>query len=150
MPDHDHADHDHAGHDHSDGDHGGMGPADALSKAMADAAKLHAAPTVPQNSDIDVVVVCDIDCLNSAIFMLRARGTEEDDPVEWHFENVSFVLNVIDSLAGDDRLIEIRKHRPIYRTLTKVEEKMPRSRTKPKRRSKTQQGLRESPRRSAG
>lgn len=34
-----------------------------------------------------------------------------------------FVLNVLDYLAGDESLIAIRKHRPIYKTLEKVAEK---------------------------
>ena len=70
--------------------------------------------------EIDVVLVADIDCLYSAFFQLRPRGSEEEDEIEWRFENVTFVLNVLDSLAGDDRFIEIRKHRPVHRTLTKV------------------------------
>jgi ABC-2 type transport system permease protein len=70
--------------------------------------------------DIDVVLVADIDCLYSAFFQLRARGSEEEDEIEWRFENVTFILNLLDSLAGDDRFIEIRKHRPVHRTLTKV------------------------------
>ena len=66
------------------------------------------------------MLVADIDCLYSAFFQLRARGSEEEDEIEWRFENVTFILNLLDSLAGDDRFIEIRKHRPVHRTLTKV------------------------------
>ena len=40
----------------------------------------------------------------------------------WDFDNVTFVLNVLDGLAGDDRFIEIRKRKPVYRTLTAIEE----------------------------
>ncbi len=68
------------------------------------------------------MLVADIDCLYSAFFQLRARGSEQEDEIEWHFENVTFVLNILDSLSGDDRFTEIRKHRPIHRTLTKVSE----------------------------
>ncbi len=68
------------------------------------------------------MLVADIDCLYSAFFQLRGswQPTSEQDEIEWRFENVTFVLNVLDSLAGDDRFIEIRKHRPVHRTLTKV------------------------------
>jgi ABC-2 type transport system permease protein len=120
---HDHAGHEHASHDHADADSMGHDPTEALSKMMAEAAKsadASAAAEAPKNSDVDVVIVSDIDCLYSAFFALRARGAEEGDEVDWRFENVSFVLNVLDSLAGDDRLIEVRKHRPVHKTLTKL------------------------------
>ena len=98
----------------------GEAKADAAPDAKKDAKKADAEGPKHTPGDIDVVLVADIDCLYSAFFQLRARGSEEEDEVEWRFENVTFVHNVLDSLAGDDRFIEIRKHRPVHRTLTKV------------------------------
>ncbi|MCZ6734739.1 MAG: Gldg family protein [Planctomycetota bacterium] len=88
-------------------------------------------PTPPQEtgSDIEkpakpneanVVLVADIDMLYSVFFALRARG-EQPEALNLNLDNVTFVLNVLDELAGDDRFIEIRKRRPIHRTLTAVE-----------------------------
>ncbi len=37
------------------------------------------------------------------------------------FDNVTFVLNTLDFLAGDDRFIDIRSRRRQHRTLTEVE-----------------------------
>lgn len=37
-------------------------------------------------------------------------------------DNVTFVLNVLDELAGDDRFIDIRKRRPQHRTLSTIDE----------------------------
>ncbi|HTU25670.1 MAG TPA: Gldg family protein, partial [Pirellulales bacterium] len=98
--------------------------ADAKTKG-ADQAKAAAGKTeeeAPQHKpgEIDVILVADIDCLYGVFFQLRARGNEDEDEIEWRFENVNFVLNTLDSLAGDDRFIEIRKHRPVHRTLTKI------------------------------
>jgi ABC-2 type transport system permease protein len=89
------------------------GAADAVQKAGDEGPK-------HKPGEIDVVLVSDIDCLYSAFFQLRARGSEDEDEIEWRFENVTFILNLLDSLADDDRFIEIRKHRPVHRTLTKV------------------------------
>ena len=111
-------------------DGGASRPRRATAGARQTAGRCRPAPTTAKKADdegpkhkpgeIDVVLVADIDCLYSAFFQLRARGSEEEDEIEWRFENVTFVLNVLDSLAGDDRFIEIRKHRPVHRTLTKV------------------------------
>ncbi len=37
------------------------------------------------------------------------------------FDNVAFVLNAIDELAGDSRFLEIRKRRHVHRTLTRID-----------------------------
>jgi ABC-2 type transport system permease protein len=71
---------------------------------------------------IDVVVSADIDMLYSVFFMLRERGSPGEQ-LEFNFDNVTYVLNVLDALAGDDRFMEIRKRRPAHRTLTAVEER---------------------------
>jgi ABC-2 type transport system permease protein len=68
--------------------------------------------------DIDVVIVMDIDLLDSTFLRLRAEPMPE---LDLHFQNVPFALNVLDALAGDDRFINIRKREQQYRALSKVE-----------------------------
>ena len=65
-----------------------------------------------------MVFVTDIDLLHSDFVRIRARP---DSEVNWRFDNVTFVLNVLDTLAGDDRFVEIRKRRTRYPTLKMVE-----------------------------
>jgi ABC-2 type transport system permease protein len=77
----------------------------------------------PKQKQIHAVVVGDIDLLTDQLFYIRSLG--RDNPmmdIQFDFDNVTFVLNILDELAGDTRFIEIRKHRPIYRTLEKIEE----------------------------
>src|SRR5690606_7033372 len=38
------------------------------------------------------------------------------------FDNVTFLLNAIDTVLGDDRFIELRKRQPGFRSLTRVDE----------------------------
>jgi len=70
--------------------------------------------------EINVVLVSDIDLLYSVFFSLRARGTQPDGP-QIILDNVPFVLNILDELAGDERFMAIRKRWPAHRTLTAVE-----------------------------
>ena len=126
--DHDHADHDHAGHDHADHDHADHDhdhapmPNDAVHAGLKKPSQASGQPV--GNGEIDVVIVSDIDCLFSVFFQIRQRGADELDEIQWRLENVPFVLNVLDSLAGDESLIEIRKHHPVHRTLSRVEERI--------------------------
>ena len=69
---------------------------------------------------IRVVYVADIDLLASAFLNVRARPDEFDE-IRWRFENVTFVLNLIDELSGDDAFIEVRSHKPQLSTLRLVE-----------------------------
>ncbi|MFT7642895.1 MAG: ABC-2 type transport system permease protein [Pirellulaceae bacterium] len=72
-------------------------------------------------NEIDVIYVADIDVLSSAFSQIRARP-EDDESVKWQFENVTFVLNVIDSLAKDFRYLNIRKRKTRFSTLKLVEQ----------------------------
>jgi len=84
----------------------------------------------PKESEINVVLVSDIDWIAPIIFRLREMGQNEDMLIDWKFQNVPFVLNILDSLAGDDRFIDIRKRTRSHRILTKVEEATEEYRTK--------------------
>jgi len=75
----------------------------------------------PAESAINLVVVSDIDCLMDDFFAIRAIGDSEQLPVDWRFQNVTLVLNILDELAGDSRYIDLRKRTRDYRTLTGIE-----------------------------
>lgn len=121
-----------AGEDADDGDgEDADQPADASAEGSDDAAKPEEGeakeneeeePAKPKRSGIDVILVADIDMLNWQFFRLREVGEVPDAGVRFDFDNVTFVLNVLDTLAGDDRFLQIRKRRPKHRTLTRIEE----------------------------
>ena len=76
----------------------------------------------PEKTDIDVVLVADIDWIAPIIFRLREMGQDQDALIDFKFQNVAFVLNILDALSSDDRFIDLRKRTRSHRILTKVEE----------------------------
>jgi ABC-2 type transport system permease protein len=84
--------------------------------AVEEAAKKRAAEAT---HEVNVVLVSDIDLMADPVFQLRSSGEEAE--IEARFENVPFVLNVLDVLAGDTRFVEIRKRKASHRTLTTIE-----------------------------
>lgn len=96
-------------------------------KDAADGAKEAPKPEAPRPEakeekprGIDVVYVADIDLMMPGFLRMRARPGE-DAEINWQFENVNFVLNVIDVLSGDDQYVNIRKRKPKHSTLRIVE-----------------------------
>ncbi len=77
----------------------------------ADSKSAAAKPAAGSDSAINVVLVADIDVLSEAFFRLRELGDMPQAGVFFDFDNVSFVLNALDSLAGDDRFLDLRKRR---------------------------------------
>ncbi len=84
--------------------------------AVAEAEKRRAAEATHQ---VNVVLVSDIDLMSDEVFSMRASGTE--DMIGAHFDNVPFVLNALDVLAGDMRFVAIRSRQPSHRTLKTIE-----------------------------
>ena len=66
---------------------------------------------------VNAIYVADIDMISDFFFEERNRGF-----LSVEFDNVTFVLNAVDSLVGDDQFIALRSRRPAHRTLTRMEE----------------------------
>ncbi|MEW4488703.1 Gldg family protein [Thalassoglobus sp. JC818] len=62
------------------------------------------------------IFVADIDMINDVMFDVWQRQM-----YDLKIDNVLFVLNCVDYLAGDERFIELRKRRAMHRTLTALE-----------------------------
>jgi ABC-2 type transport system permease protein len=107
---------------------------EVIAKGAADAAKKDAdkkddgkkdgatqgdkAAAAAKPKGINVIYVGDIDLLHSEFVQLRNQPNTE---VNFRFDNVPFVLNVIDAVAGDDRFLAIRTRKPRHSTLKTVE-----------------------------
>ncbi len=72
-------------------------------------------PPAPAGN-IHVIMIADLDMVGEQFFEMRRMGFEG-----LSFDNVTFVLNCVDVLAGDDTYVPIRKRRPKHRTLETVE-----------------------------
>jgi ABC-2 type transport system permease protein len=81
---------------------------------------------------LNAIVVADTDFFGEQFFDLRRRGIEG-----LNFDNVTFILNAVDDLAGERSFIALRKRRPRYRTLEALEART--RQFEEKRRAETQQ-----------
>jgi hypothetical protein len=73
-------------------------------------------------SPINVIVVADVDAVSDEVFEMREKGKFPGQDIVYDFDNVTFVLNALDTLANETRFLDIRKRRPQHRTLAQFEE----------------------------
>ena len=79
------------------------------------------APAPKTAKRVHVVLVADLDMLTQPFFEVRAMGENSEAGVHFNFDNITFILNAVDKLSGDDRFIELRKRRPVHRTLKTID-----------------------------
>lgn len=70
-----------------------------------------------EDNKANAIFVADVDMISDFFFQERNLGN-----LSMKFDNVTFVLNAVDSLIGDKAFIELRSRRPAHRTLVRVEE----------------------------
>jgi len=70
----------------------------------------------PGSPPVNAVVIADVDLMGEQFFQMRREGAGNLE-----FDNVTFLLNAVDQLAGDESFIALRKRRPKHRTLEAVE-----------------------------
>lgn len=70
---------------------------------------------------IKAVYVADVDCLTRTFVDLRNRPPMLEE-IKFQFQNITFVLNAIDVLAGETNYPQVRRHVPSFSTLRLVEE----------------------------
>ncbi|MDF1663953.1 MAG: Gldg family protein [Planctomycetota bacterium] len=70
----------------------------------------------PAFETINTIFVADLDMISEPFFRLRRVGLKG-----LNFDNVTFVLNCIDSLCGEDDFVQLRKKRVKHRALTNLD-----------------------------
>ncbi|MFQ5512656.1 MAG: Gldg family protein [Candidatus Krumholzibacteriia bacterium] len=94
------------------------------------AARVHE-PADSTAAGVNVMVIADLDFISDQFFQIRRMGIEN-----LNFDNITFFLNCIDVMVGDESFISLRKRRVKHRTLEAVEA---RTRAYSERRNREQQ-----------
>lgn len=94
---------------------------------------------VADPSELDVILVADIDMLHETFFRLSEQGEVPEGGVHLDFDNVTFILNALDVLAGDQRFLGIRRRRGRHPVLNRTPQQIAADRREAELRQRIQQ-----------
>ncbi len=90
-------------------------------KTPAEDANKEGTPSATEAKPIKAVYVADVDFMTRTFVDIRNRPQILED-IRFQFQNITFVLNAIDVLAGETKYPQVRRHVPTFSTLKLVEE----------------------------
>jgi ABC-type transport system involved in multi-copper enzyme maturation permease subunit/ABC-type uncharacterized transport system involved in gliding motility auxiliary subunit len=79
-----------------------------------------------QSTQLKVILVADLDVLADPFYNIRSQGPDSSFPLD--VDNVTFSLNLIDQLASENSLLDIRNRRRQHRTLVEFEKNIEKAR----------------------
>ena len=79
-------------------------------------------PAEPSSRPIRAVYVADVDCMHP-FFSENRKRPEQYEEIDLRVQNITFVLNVVDVLAGEEDYPTIRSHEPQHVTLQLFEDR---------------------------
>jgi ABC-2 type transport system permease protein len=94
----------------------GTAPVEKPPAPTGDAKKKDEPKKEEKPATIKVIAIADLDMIGEQFFELRRQKIPNLE-----FDNVTFVLNCVDVLSGDDSFVALRKKRPKHRTLLALE-----------------------------
>ncbi len=98
----------------------GPNATDAPSIALEETNKIAAAPiNGPSKANTNVIYICDIDVL--ADLFVESRNYPIRNGIQYRFQNMAFVLNAVDAMAGEEEYLGIRNRKERHVTLRVVE-----------------------------
>ena len=101
-----------AADDESEGESEDAEPTAADDESEGESEDAEPSPAKP----LHVIVITDIDFISQQFFDIRRMG-----PGNLNFDNVTFFLNAMDTLVGDESFVALRNRRVRHRTLARVE-----------------------------
>ncbi|MBC8871011.1 MAG: Gldg family protein [Planctomycetes bacterium] len=94
---------------------------------------------VENPSELDVILVADVDMLHETFFRLSEQSDTPEGGAHYDFDNVTFILNALDVLAGDQRFLGIRRRRGKHPVLNRTPEQIAADRREAELRQRIQQ-----------
>ena len=74
----------------------------------------------PSKSNTNVIYICDVDLL--ADYFVDIRNNPIQRGIQYEFQNMSFVLNLVDSMVGEETYLDLRSRKIRHMTLRVVEQ----------------------------
>ena len=75
-------------------------------------------PTAKSNTN--AIYICDVDVL--ADYFVDIRNSPVQNNIQYNFQNMAFVLNLVDSMVGEETYLDLRSRKIRHMTLRVVEE----------------------------